>query len=225
MVAHKQKKINRKPLNKSRILSASILIADRDGIDALSMRNVASLLGVKAMSLYKHIANKDELLDGLIDIVISEIELPDSGLSCNEFMKKRAISARKVFLKHSWAPAVLESRLQFSSIRLNYANEIIGKLRESGYTISKAAHIFMVLDSYIYGFIIQEKNWNLEAKNEMKDFVTEEMQLEMQKYPYIIEMMSLIHGKKNKGKKKMMDLDSEFESGLDAILDAYERMK
>ena len=148
----------RKPLTRERLLAGAIAVADQEGIESLTMRRLAKELGVEPMSLYHHMANKEEILDGIVDEVFSEIDLPSETDDWREAMRRRAISARFVLGRHPWATALMDSRTTPGPATLSHHNAVIGTLRTAGFSVEMAAHAFSVLDSYIYGFALQEVN-------------------------------------------------------------------
>ena len=210
----------RLPLSRERVLRTAIELADRDGIESLSMRKLGRELGVEAMSLYNHVANKDDLLDGLADIMVGEIEVPSGGDDWKAAMRRRAISARGVLLRHPWASALIESRTNSSPTRMRYPDAVLGSLRRAGFSIPMAIHAFIALDSYIYGFAVQEGNLPSGSPEELAA-VGELMlrDLPAGEYPYLHEVLAdhvLEFG---------FDYAGEFEFGLDLILDGLERLR
>jgi AcrR family transcriptional regulator len=188
------------------------------------MRGLAHTLGVEAMSLYKHIANKDEVLDGLIDLVVKEIEVPPLGTEWRQAMRERAISARQVFLRHPWAALLMESRLSQSPVRLQYADAVLGLLRCDGFTVPLAYRAFVIIDSYLYGYIMQELNWPLEEV-EMSQ-VEQELtaQLSTADYPHLMEAMT--HVMATRAERRVAGVyDVDFAAGLELILDALARLR
>src|SRR5438477_9931436 len=146
----------RAALTRERILRAAINLADRDGIESLSMRKLGQKLGVEAMSLYNHCQNKVDVLDGMVDIVFGEIDLPANGVDWQTAMRKRAISARQALLRHPWAIGLMESRATPGAATLRHHDWVIGTLRTAGFSIDMAAHAYSILDGYIYGFTLTE---------------------------------------------------------------------
>jgi AcrR family transcriptional regulator len=209
---------SRIPLSKERVLKAAVVLADEGGIESLTMRKLAQSLGVEAMSLYYHVANKDDILDGMVDVVFSEIDLPPSDTGWKTAMRKRAISTRKVLALHPWATSMMQSRPNPGPSLLRHHNWVIGTLRESGFSIELTAHAFSAMDAYIYGFSLQEETLPFDNAEEvaaiveafLKHFPTEE-------YPYLAEL-SVEHIM-----KPGYDYGDEFEFGLDLILDGLER--
>jgi AcrR family transcriptional regulator len=213
---------SRAPLSRERILRAAIALADESGIESLSMRKLGQALGVEAMSLYRHVAHRDELLDGMVDVVFSEIYLPSKGADWKTAMRQRAISAREVLSRHPWASSLFESRKSLSPERLRYADAIIGSLREGGFPIATAYRAFLVLDSYIYGFTLHEVSSAVDAEEVPEATARLRPQVPADAYPNVIEIMDYVTGAKG---ERAPGLSSEFEFGLDLILDGLERLR
>ena len=146
----------RTPLGRERVLRAAATFADERGIASLSMRKLGRVLGVEAMSLDNHVASKRDLFDGMIDLVFSEIGLPSGEAGWKTAMRQRAVSARQVLSRHRWAIGLMESRSSPGPATLRHHDAVIGSLREAGFPVALAAHAFCVLDTYIYGFALQE---------------------------------------------------------------------
>lgn len=198
-------------------MRAAVDLADRDGLGALTMRRLGSELDVEAMSLYKHIANKDEILDGIVDLVFGEIEIPSEADDWKEAMRRRATSAREVLSRHSWAIGLVEARDSTGPTVLRYQNAILGNLRSAGFSIENAAHAFSLLDSYVYGRVIQENSTPIRSSEEWTDSRESILEQEMiGEYPHIVEIME------NAGRIGF-SFDGEFEYGLQLILDALEQ--
>ena len=138
-------------LNRDRVLRAAIALADAGGIESLTMRRLGEELGVEAMSLYHHVANKDDLLDGMVDAVFSEIDLPSDAADWRTAMRDRGISARKALSRHPWATGLMESRTTPGPATLRHHDTVIGTLRKAGFSIELTAHAFSALDSYTTG--------------------------------------------------------------------------
>ena len=210
----------RLPLTRERVLRTAVGLADEDGIESLSMRRLGRELGVEAMSLYNHVANKEDLLDGLADIIVGEIEVPSGGDDWKAAMRRRAISARTVLARHPWAGGLMESRTNPSAARLRYPDAVIGILRRAGFSIEMAIHAFFILDSHIYGFAVQEKNLPSGTPEElagMSELTLRE--LPAGEYPYLHE--AIVDHVMARG----FDYADEFEFGLDLILDGLERLR
>ncbi len=210
----------RLPLTRDRVLRTALELADRDGIDSLSMRKLGRELGVEAMSLYNHITDKDDLLDGLADIVVGEIEVPSIGDDWKAAMRRRAISAREMLTRHPWAGALIESRMNPSPARSRYPEAVVGSLRQAGFSVEMAIHAFFTLDSYIYGFAVQEQNLPSGTPEELAGMAqTILRELPATEYPFLNEVIV----------EHILKLGfvyaDEFEFGLDLILDGLEQIR
>jgi AcrR family transcriptional regulator len=219
---------SRAPLTRERVLRAAITIVDKSGLESLSMRKVGEAVGVEAMSLYRHVTNRDDILDGIVDLVVSEIEVPGKGAEWKIAMRQRAISAHHVLLRHPWAAALIESRANITAARLRYADTILGIMRQAGFSIAIAYRAFLALDSYIYGFTLQEVNWPYPADEVVA--VTERMRphVPAETYPNVDEVMThVVKERASRAGSKRNDASpyaAEFEFGLDLILDGVERL-
>lgn len=151
----------RDTLNRERVVRAAMQLADASGIESLTMRGLASRLGVEAASLYNHVAGKDDLLDGMTELVVGQIDLPSRGMDWKEAMRRRAVSARDVFSRHPWASGLIDSRELTGLAQLSYVDDVLSRLLRAGFTPSDAANAFLVLDSYIYGFQRQRSSLSL----------------------------------------------------------------
>jgi len=209
----------RTPLSRERVLRAAIVVADTSGIDSLSMRNLGQKLQVEAMSLYNHVANKDDILDGIVDLVFSEIELPADRGDWKSAMRKRAISAHKALLRHPWAPSLMQSRTKPGPATLRHHDSVLGSLRKAGFTLVMAAHAFSAIDGYVYGFALQQINIPLQSKEQVAEVGDNILRQLAGEYPYLAEMIT--EHAMNPG----YDYADEFEFGLDLILDGLERVR
>src|SRR5215207_6027067 len=153
-------------LSRDRVLTTAVALADRHGLESLSMRKLADELGAGAMSLYHHVPNKEQLLDGMVDIVFSEIELPSTDVDWKTAMRRRAISTRHVLNRHRWAVGLMESRRTPGPASLRLHNAVLGCLREGGFSIEMTIQAYSVQDAYIYGFALQEKHLPFETAEE-----------------------------------------------------------
>src|SRR5437879_7089796 len=163
---------------------------DKDGIESLSMRKLAQELGVEAMSLYRHVRNKGEIVDGMIDLVFGEIGLPPRGAHWKPAMRQRAISAREVLARHRWAIGLMESRSTPGPATLRHHDAVLGCLREAGFSIAMAAHAYSVLDSYIYGFTLNEQALPFDTSEEVATMGRRYLrELLGNQYPYLAEMI------------------------------------
>lgn len=208
------------PLSRERLLRQALAIADSEGIDALSMRRLGRDLDAGAMSLYHHVRNKEELLDGMVDVVFAEIELPDSGGDWQAAMRARAVSARDTLARHNWAITLMESRTAPGPANLRHREAVIACLRKAGFSVRMATHANWLLDSYVYGFALQEANLPFGNADELADMTHDVYlpQLPAAAYPYL-----------NEAATELMQADydpaGEFLYGLDLILDALERSR
>lgn len=212
----------RRPLSRERILKAALALVDKDGIDALSMRNLAAKLSVEAMSLYKHVANKDAVLDGLVEIILREMEIPPVGTPWREAMRRRAGSVRQTIMRHPWASVLIESRTAPGEARLRYADTVLSILNTAGFSPEVQYRAFGMLDSYVYGFVLQEVNWPTKESDRLKAIAGVKEFLKDGRYP---NLMAVLHDaawlKLAPGEKPY---DAEFKFGLELILDGLQRL-
>lgn len=207
----------REPLTRERVLRAAIEMADAEGIDALSMRKLAQALGVEAMSLYNHVANKDEVLDAITDLVVGEIKAPVPGTEWKRAMRERAFSAHAVLMAHPWASMLIVSRMNIGPAMLHYVDATIGTLREGGFSFQLADHAWTAIDSHIYGFTMQKQNFPLEVDafaTAAEGFLPK---LPAETYPY---MHALTEGVA----KGTHDGVPDFTFGLELLLDGLEAL-
>ncbi|GAA4049657.1 TetR/AcrR family transcriptional regulator [Nonomuraea soli] len=207
-------------LSKARVVAEALQLADRDGVDGLSMRGLARALGAGAMSLYYYVASKEELLDAMIDIVFEEIELPPDETDWQSAMRRRAVSARQVLARHPWAIGLMESRTSPGPANLRHREAVTACLRKAGFTVVMAAHANWLLDSYVYGFALQEASLPFDTAGELAD-MTEGVflpQLPPDKYPYLNESAAVLAA-------AGYDPADEFVFGLDLVLAALEALR
>jgi AcrR family transcriptional regulator len=205
------------PLTRELVLHAAVALADQSGSESLSMRKLGEAVGVEAMSLYHHVANKEDLLDGMIDVVFGEIDLPSGREDWKTAMRQRAISARRVLSRHGWAIGFMESRNSPGPATLRHHDAVIGCLRDAGFSIELAAHAFSVLDSYIYGFALQERSMPFHTPEETAELAPDILAgFPADKYPHLVELTT------QHVLRPGYDYDNEFEFGLDLILDGLE---
>ena len=208
----------RLPLSRERVLRAAIGLADESGIDALSMRKLAKELGVEAMSLYNHVANKDDILGGMVDIVMGEIELPAAGADWKNAIRRTARSAYEVLLGHPWAASLVLTGPGLSYARLRYMDAILGSLRRGGFSAEMTDHAYHALDSHIMGFTLWQVGISAGLANitSVEDFLRE---LDQDAYPHLAE-----HAQQHM-RPRDPDDEGEFAFGLDLILDGLERYR
>jgi AcrR family transcriptional regulator len=206
----------RLPLSRERVLRGAVGVADAGGIGALTMRSLARELGVKPMSVYYYVAGKDEILDGIVDLVFSEIDLPSPGGDWQSQMRRRAVSARRALRRHPWAIGLMESRANPGPATLRHHEATLTTLRRAGFSVAMTAHAYALLDSYIYGFALQEAAlpFNPQTVTEATEAITEQFAGE---YPHLAEMAT------EHILRPGYDFGAEFEIGLTVILDALTR--
>jgi AcrR family transcriptional regulator len=213
----KQKIAPRTPLSTARVLQSAVALADETGLETFSMRGLAQELGVVPMALYKHVANKEELLDGMVDIVFGEIELPTVELDdWRSAMRRRASSTREALKRHSWAIGMMESRKPGPANLRNH-DAVMGCLRTAGFPFEMAIHAYSVLDAYIYGFALQERGLPFDAPEETAQVMRRQRESvpSMDDYPYLVETAAELE-------TAGYDYETEFLFGLDLILDGLE---
>jgi AcrR family transcriptional regulator len=209
----------RKPLSSARVLQTAVALADEAGLDAFSMRGLAQKLDVVPMALYKHVANKEQLLDGMIDIVFSEIELPSEDLDWRSAMRRRAISTHEALGRHSWAIGIMESRHPGPANLRNH-NAVMGCLRQAGFSFEMAIHAYSVQDAYIYGFALQQRDTGFETSNSAGEAAQRRAATigSLEDYPHLVEIAMKLP-------ESGYDNAVEFAWGLDLILDGLERLR
>ena len=212
--------VPRAPLSRERILRAAVALADRDGVGSLSMRRLARELGVEAMSLYHHVAGKDAVLDGIVDVVFGEIELPSGDVDWKEAMRRRAVSAREALRRHPWATALMESRSTPGPANLRHHDAVLGILRKAGFSVELAAHAYSLLDAYIYGFALQETSLPFSTPEETAEVAQAIMaDFPADQYPHLTEIA--VEHVLQPG----YDYGNEYRFGLELILDGLDRAR
>ena len=208
----------RLPLTRVRVLRAAIALADDGGLETLTMRKLGEELGVGPMALYRHVANKDDMVDGIVDLVFAEIDLPPIGADWKTAMRDRAIAVREALLRHRWAVALMESRANPGPANLRHHDAVIGSLRAAGFDMAMAAHAYSLLDSYIYGFAQTQMNLPFESTSDIAEVAQEMLQpFPVNAYPNLAAFIT------EHAMKPGYDYGDEFEYGLDVILDGLER--
>jgi AcrR family transcriptional regulator len=212
----------RAALSKERVLKTAVAFADRHGLESLSMRKLADELGAGAMSLYHYVPNKEQLLDGMVDIVFSEIEPPSLELDWKTAMRRRALSTREVLNRHRWAVGLMEGRMNPGPASIRIREAILGCLREAGFSIEMTIQAYSVQDAYIYGFALQERSLPFESAEEstaVAEATTRHVSDLAKEFPYLAEVVA--------GHVATVgyDFTAAFEYGLDLILDALEKRR
>jgi len=196
------------------VLRGAVAVADAAGIGALTIRSLAQELGVKPMSVYHYVANKDEILDGIVDLVFDEIDLPSTDGDWRSEMRRRATSARRALRCHPWAIGLMESRTTPGPATLRHHDAVIGTLRGAGFSIQMTAHAYALLDSYVYGFALQEASLPFEGPETVAEVAEPMMQqFPAGEYPHLVEMAT------EHILKPGYDFGDEFDFGLGVILD------
>jgi AcrR family transcriptional regulator len=211
--------MSREPLSRDRILRSALAVADEGGLDGVTIRSLAQRLGAKPMSVYHYVANKDEILDGLVDLVFAEIDLPEPTGDWRAQMTRRARSAIDVLGRHSWSIGLLESRTTPGPATLKHHDATIAALRAGGFSIEQTAHAYAVLDAYTYGFAVQLSSLPFEGPDGAAD-VAESIMAAMAagEYPHLAEFAE------QHALQPGYDFADEFEFGLDLVLDGLARM-
>jgi AcrR family transcriptional regulator len=209
----------RAPLSRERVLRAALALADTGGIESLTMRKLGQDLDVEAMSLYNHVANKDDILDGIVDLVFSEIALPSGRADWKPAMRKRALSAHEALLRHPWAPSLMQSRTNPGPATLRHHDSVLGSLRNAGFTLVMAAHAVSVIDGYVYGFALQQINIPLQSREQVAEVGENILRQLAGEYPHLAEMIT------KHAMKPGYDYAKEFGFGLDLILDGLDRLR
>lgn len=205
------------PLSRERVLRCAMAVADAGGLASLTMRSLAKELGVKPMAVYHYFANKDEILDGIVDLVFAEVELPSMETDWRAALRARAASVRTVLRAHSWAIALMESRSTPGAATLHHHDTVLGVLRNAGFSVPMTGHAYALLDAYVYGFILQEVSlpFGPDSPGDVAESIAAEFRPD--EYPYLVEYAT------ERVMQPGYSFADEFDFGLDLILDALER--
>ncbi len=209
----------RVPLSKERVLRTAMAIADQGGIDSLSMRRLAQELGVEAMSLYHYVSSKDDILNGIVEIVVAEIELPSGGKDWRAAVRSSAISFHDALARHRWAANLIMSGIGVGTARVRYMEALLGRLREAGFSANMTHHAYHALDSHIMGSTLWAAGYSALAKADPGAVQRFVQKLPVADYPYFAEHVD------QHLTKSARDGVSEFEFGLDLILDGLEKVR
>lgn len=223
-MAQKLDGTRRAPLSRDRVLRAAVALADDSGIDSLSMRRLADELHVVPMALYKHVANKEELLDGMLDVVVAEIDPPDSGADWKGAVRTRILSARRALLRHPWASRVMESRTSPTPVVLEYLDSMIGLFRAGGFSVNLTHHLIHAIGSRLMGFTQElfDDSRSRSLEPEQLAAMTREMGT---RYPYVVEIAGAASHEGESVVGPGCDDQFEFEFALDLLLDGFERLR
>src|SRR3954466_8418476 len=212
----------RAQLSRERVLETAVAFADRHGLDALSMRKLGQELGASAMSAYYYFANKERLLDGMVDVVFGEIEAPSLELDWKTAMRRRAISTREALNRHRWAVGHMEGRTDHGPANLRLHDAALGCLRAAGFSLEVTVHAYSVQDAYIYGFLLQERDMASETADDLAAEAQRQMvayQDVLADYPHLVEVVGGYIAESG------YDYTTEFLFGLDLILDGLEKLR
>ncbi|MFE7129902.1 TetR/AcrR family transcriptional regulator [Streptomyces sp. NPDC057638] len=205
----------RPPLSREHVIRTAVAVADRKGLAALSMRAIAEPLGVEAMSLYHHVSGREDILDGMVDAVFGEIDLPPRDTDWKSAIRHRADSARAVLRSHPWAVGLLDSRTTPGPATLRHHDAVIGTLRTAGFSVVMAAHAVSLIDSYLYGFVIQELSLPLQGPEEVEEVAGAILNsMPADAYPHLTELATELVLKPG------YTYGDEFGFGFGLILDA-----
>jgi AcrR family transcriptional regulator len=207
----------RQTLNRERVLQGAVAYADQNGLETLSMRKLAKALGVEAMSLYNHVANKDDLLVGMVEVVSQEFAGPTPDVGWKAATRASAIDAHAVLLLHPWACALAESRSESGPERMRYLEAVVGAMLEGGFNIEMAYHANLTLDSYIYGFTLQEVSWPVPQSEFPEAAAAFIERMDRERYPALAAMGEHVAN-------PAYDPSGDFEHGLDLILDGLKQL-
>jgi len=212
----------RAPLSRGRVLRAAVALADVGGIESLSMRKLAEDLGVVPMALYKHVANKEELLDGMIDVVVGEIDPPATGTEWKSAVRQRVLSARQALLRHPWASFVIESKKTPTPMVLEYMDSMIGLFRAGGFSVNLTHHVMHVIGSRVMGFTQELFNDSRTVDPEVQAVMMRELG---PKFPNVLAIAMAASHEGESVVGQGCDDQFEFEFALDLLLDGFERLR
>jgi AcrR family transcriptional regulator len=205
----------RASLSRDRVVQAAVELADVGGIESITMRKLGEAVGVEAMSLYNHVANKDDLLDGMVDWVFANIDLPSTDIPWKQAVRDRAVAVRQMLDRHRWAISLMDSRRSPGAATLGHLDAFLGCFRRAGFSIPMTAHAIAVLDAYTFGFALEEAALPFEGPDEAAE-LAQELVGGLEDYPHLHELT--VEHVLQPG----YDYGAEFEFGLDLILDALE---
>jgi AcrR family transcriptional regulator len=212
------KQIQRTPLSKDRVLRAAMALADEGGIKTVSMRKIAQELGVEAMSLYNHVASKDEIIDGIVDLVATDIDLAPDEADWKAAMRRRVISAHEVLLQHPWAANLWMSGQTFGGARMRYADVVLRGFREGGFPEELTYHAFHVIQSHVMGFTMYVASFDFDVE-ELEQLAADFLEtFPADEYP---DLALHIRQHSEPGEEH----EDAFEFGLDLVLDSLERLR
>lgn len=210
----------RAPLNRERVLEAAVAIADQDGIAALSMRRLGRELGVEAMSLYNHVAGKEDLERGIVEVVLAEIENPRPGRDWKTEIRRTAVSSHDAFVRHRWSCSLLTQGSGVSRVRMEWMEAVFATFRKAGFSSNLTHHAYHAIDSHITGFTLWQVGMPFRTREELVDLAAGFLRrIPADEFPYIVE-----HAQEHVAPPDPTE-KPEFEFGLDLILDGLERLR
>lgn len=198
--------------------------ADEHGIEKLSMRRLGDQLGVEAMSLYNHVASKDDLVGGIVEMVVSEFGTPPSETDWKAALQENAKSVHETLLRHPWAPALIQSRTARSEVRAQYSEAVIGTLRRAGFSVEQSYRAQLTLTSFVYGFTLQQVNWPFDAAEQHRVAIALQPQFDPDAYPNLVEMLGWIAQTRVPDAANPVTYESDFDFGLKLILNSLEQL-
>lgn len=221
-MSNKAEKTKRRPsLSRERVVRAALALVDREGMDALTMRAVAAELGVEAMSLYRHIRDREALVEGIVALILDEIEVPPPGTPWRDAMTRRAHATRRVFLEHPAAAILVQSCSTLTPSRLAYSDAVVGLLFADGFTASQAYKAFLTIDSYVFGFLLQELNWPHPGDTAPPE---PGPSVPTAQYPHFAQVLASVM--EEVGRVGLVPAyEAEFSFGLELVLDGVERVR
>ena len=215
-----------KSLSRDAVLRAAVTLADEDGIELLTMRKLGRHLGVEAMSLYNHVRNKDDLLAGMVDFVVSEFGMPRDHPDWRVSIRPVAEATRNTLLRHPWAAILVQSRLTPSEVRLRRADAVIGTLRKAGFSIELAYKAQLTIESFVYGFVLHEVNWPFDPEDQSKVAANLKAEIVEKRYPFLVEMLgSIVATGRDRPGIEESGYESDFNFGLKLLLDGLESIR
>ncbi|GAA2184764.1 TetR/AcrR family transcriptional regulator [Micromonospora lupini] len=226
-MAEQAETLRRTPLSRDRVLRAAVALADESGIESLSMRNLAQDLGVVPMALYKHVANKDELLDGMIDVIVGQIDPPASDIHWKDAIRRRVLSAREVLRRHPWAPLAIESRTMATPAVLAYLDSVVATFKAGGFSANLAHHVMHTMGSRVLGF--SQELFDASRQAGRSGATTPEPPVALPpefaaRFPHLAEIAAAASHDDQSIVGEGCDDQFEFEFALDLLLDGIERL-
>jgi len=206
-------------LSREQVLAAAVQYADREGLSSLSMRRLGEELGVEAMSLYTYVSGKDDLLDGMVDAVFAEIELPGPRTGWRNAVRRRTVSAREVLSRHPWATPLMNSRSTPGANTLRHLDVVLGYFRRGGFTVAQTAHAISAVDAYLYGFALTDVSLPFDTPDQTAELAAQILAgMPAEEFPYLRELTT------GHVLQPGYDYGAEFEPGLDLVLDGLARL-